>query len=206
MTAILRRREIYVVIFTICSVVVILDKFFGEPHAVTVEVLKWDVSIIAFAIFYGCVAFTLYHLRRITRRMADWQWSIWMLLMMVITIALGVVDLTGTYQTLIYEIVTPLQISVLVFVGFYSYTIFYKASLGVRSAEVVVLLFCTIFGLLMNAPIGEAIWPGFPQIGTWLNRVPGVGGNNALLIGLALGAIGLYIRTTLGYERAYLGE
>jgi hypothetical protein len=129
-----------------------------------------------------------------------------MLITMVATIAIGVVDLEGSYQTLIYQIVTPLQISLLVFVGFYSYTIFYKASMGVRSLEVAILMICTIFGLLMNAPIGEAIWPGFPQIGTWLNRVPGVGGNNALLIGLALGAIGLYIRTTLGYERAYLGE
>jgi hypothetical protein len=74
-----------------------------------------------------------------------------------------------------------------------------------KSLDVVIMMFCIIMGLLLNAPITPLIWDQIPVFGEWLKNVPANAANTALLVGIALGTIAMYVRAALGEERAYLG-
>jgi hypothetical protein len=84
-------------------------------------------------------------------------------------------------------------------------TVFYRGSYGIKSPDVAVLMFSIIMGLLLNAPVTPVIWNQIPVFADFLKNVPGSAANSALLIGIALGTIAMYVRAALGYERAYLG-
>jgi hypothetical protein len=55
------------------------------------------------------------------------------------------------------------------------------------------------------APIGEAISPWLAIVGKWINDVPNGGAMRGILISIAIGMIGLFVRACLGYEKAYIG-
>jgi hypothetical protein len=74
-----------------------------------------------------------------------------------------------------------------------------------KNRESLVVTICCVFVLLMNAPIGEAIWPGFPAIGKWITDVMQTTGVRVFTIGVAIGTLALYIRTLFGKETASLG-
>ena len=52
----------------------------------------------------------------------------------------------------------------------------------------------------------KGIIPFIPAIGVWIQKVPNTGGMRGIIIGLAIGAIGMGIRTLIGRERGYLPE
>jgi len=74
-----------------------------------------------------------------------------------------------------------------------------------RTLEASVLLIVGTLMLLGRAPIGGAMWSGFPDIATWLMDVPNVAGQRAIMLGVAIGAISLCLRQLLGVERGYMG-
>jgi hypothetical protein len=104
------------------------------------------------------------------------------------------------------EITRAIEVGVVSYVGLYMLIVFYRAGRNLRSFDVGIMLFSCIFGLMLNAPIGSWLWSGFPIIATWLKDVPGVGGNQALILGFGIGIFGLYLRAVLGHERTYMGE
>jgi ABC-type antimicrobial peptide transport system permease subunit len=89
-------------------------------------------------------------------------------------------------------------------VAFYIVGAAYR-SFQARNMEAALLLIAAIFVMLKNAPIGEMIWMGFPDIGRWLMNVPNTAAFRGIMIGTAIGAIGLGLRILLGKERAFLG-
>jgi hypothetical protein len=60
--------------------------------------------------------------------------------------------------------------------------------------------------MLYQAPAGPAFWSGFEAIGDWFKNVPNTAGNRAILIGMAVGMIAVFVRTLLGLERSQIGE
>ena len=60
-----------------------------------------------------------------------------------------------------------------------------------------------IFVMLANAPIGQAIWSGFPTIGNWLNNSGQIPAMRAFLITGALGLLAFGLRALLGKERGF---
>jgi hypothetical protein len=75
-----------------------------------------------------------------------------------------------------------------------------------RNVEAFLMLASGIITMMMNAPIGEVIWRGFPIVGDWIMMVPNVAAQRAFLICVVVGTISLGIRTLLGMERGYLGR
>lgn len=59
--------------------------------------------------------------------------------------------------------------------------------------------------LFAGAPLGEAIWAGFTPIRSWIINVPTASAERGLIITMALGVIGLSLRTIFGIERTWLG-
>jgi hypothetical protein len=74
-----------------------------------------------------------------------------------------------------------------------------------RNLESLLLLVSAILLMLLSAPIGGLI-PGVTNVANWVQNVPNTAGMRGILLGTALGAIGLSIRTLLGYEKGYLPE
>lgn len=211
MAAILRRREICIALFAIVSLLIVFNYFVGSGvgHGV---IQSWESSLISvvtvsasFATVFAAGTLMMHHYAAIRRRREGWWGSVILIASFVIMFLASYID-PATYDMLTTSLWKELEMAVLVYVGFYSYTIMFRASLGVKSPEVALLLICTLFGLLKNAPIGEVLWSGFPLIGNWLNYVPGLGSNNGLLVGIAIGEVALYVRTLMGYEIAYMGE
>jgi hypothetical protein len=211
MAAILRRREICIVLFAVVSLILVFNYYVGEGVGQGV-IQSWESTLIsivtvsaAFATVFAAGTLVMHNVAQIRRRREGWWGSIILLASFAIMFLSSYVD-PAIYDMLTTTLWKELEMAVLVYVGFYSYTIMFRASLGVRSPEVALLLICTLFGLLKNAPVGEVIWSGFPLIGNWLNYIPGLGSNNGLLIGIAIGEVALYVRTLMGYEIAYMGE
>jgi hypothetical protein len=76
----------------------------------------------------------------------------------------------------------------------------------VSNIESLLLVIAAIFLVFLNAPIGAAIWPMLPVIGTWINNVPSAAAMRSYIMAVAIGSIGLGIRLLLGMERSHLGE
>lgn len=211
MAAILRRREICIALFAIVSLLIVFNYFVGSGvgSGVIQDVESALISVVvvsaSFATVFAAGTLVIHHYGTIRRRREGWWGSVLLLVSFAIMFLSSYID-PDIYAMLTTSLWKELEMAVLVYVGFYSYTIMFRSSLGVKSPEVALLLICTLFGLLKNAPIGEILWSGFPQIGNWLNFVPGLGSNNGLLIGIAIGEIALYVRTLMGYEIAYMGE
>jgi len=76
-----------------------------------------------------------------------------------------------------------------------AYTAFKFRSLGAS-----LMILSTVLVMLKNAPIGEAIWPGFGPLGQWISDYPVTAGTRAFVITAAIGALLLGFRTLFGYE------
>jgi ABC-type sulfate transport system permease subunit len=78
----------------------------------------------------------------------------------------------------------------------------YKVRFELNSVLLTVSFFLV---LVAGAPIGEAIWGGFSPIRKWIIEVPAASAERGLIITMALGVIGLSLRTIFGIERTWLG-
>jgi hypothetical protein len=102
------------------------------------------------------------------------------------------------------ELYVHMDMTIFSLLAFFIASAAYRA-FRLRSLEASVLLIVGSLMLLGRAPVGGAIWEGFPAIAEWLLNVPNTAGNRAITIGIAIGAISLAIRQLLGVERGYLG-
>jgi hypothetical protein len=59
--------------------------------------------------------------------------------------------------------------------------------------------------MIGRVPVGEIIWPGFPDFIEWIMNVPQLAAKRAIMIGAALGAISTGLKVIVGLERAYMG-
>jgi hypothetical protein len=108
------------------------------------------------------------------------------------------------YDILVNRLYASLHMAMLAYVGFFSYTVFYRAS-GSRSPMVILLVVFILLGLLHNLPMRDVISPNLGVMTNWIMSIPNGGGQNALRVGIATGTIALYVRTVLGYEEAHTG-
>jgi hypothetical protein len=199
----LRRREVCIALYVIPALIILINHFTGQLSAAQSEVILWASIIATFAIFLGVINMFQHHITVLTRKRSRWPYSIILLAAFISTFIFNYIYPTG-YDYIINNLLSSLQMALLAYVGFYSYTLFFRAS-GTKNPHVLMLLVAMLLGLFYNLPMRDAIWTGWATIGTWVKDVPNTGGMNALLIGVALGTITLFVRTILGYEESYLG-
>ncbi len=107
--------------------------------------------------------------------------------------------------TFIYNnIYVHMDMTIFSLLAFFIASAAYRA-FRLRTLEASVLLIVGTLMLLGRAPVGGAIWDGFPEIATWLMDVPNTAGQRAIFLSVAIGAISLCLRQLLGIERGYLG-
>lgn len=190
-------------IFAISAAIILINHYTGGLAAANSEILLWSSILTVFAMILGVISMLQHHWLLMARRRKNWPYSIVVLGSFLSTVALAYTYTPG-YDFIINRLLASLQMALLAYVGFYTYTLFFRAS-GTKSPLVLTLLVFAIIGLFYNLPMRDAVWSGIEPIGTWVKDVPNTGASNALLIGVALGTILLFVRTILGYEESYLG-
>jgi hypothetical protein len=200
----------------VAGAVMIADYF--VPHRkfadVVGELQQWGLIIVAFTYVLGVTNVVQVHGRKVSRREADWPYSLVLVGSLVGMAALGIFgdhQSPGSPFIWLYDTVyAPLASTMFALLAFFITSAAYRA-FRARSTEAVLLLSAAILVMVGQVPIGSAVWGpdsflgGFPGIKDWIMDVPNLAGKRAILMGAALGAISTGIRVILGLERAHLG-
>lgn len=201
------RRTIPMIITFTLTIVTIFSYFFvvKEVSNVINELLVWVVVITSFALILGILSTLRFHVGRIykglSKRTFEMFYSIIALITFLIFFGIGLILTTAhpSYQYMFNYVVIPIREATSACVALFLISATVRA-LVARSVETVLFLVSAILIMLMNAPIGEAIWPGLPVLGKWIMDIPNTASNRGILLTYAIGVVALGIRKLLGYE------
>lgn len=204
-----QKRTLPMIVTLITGLLMIVSFFFTIPGAQQAAnvVSSWAVIILTLSVPLGVTYLVLFHYRNIRRRTPrQWYFSVWTMVVMVLFIVTGIV-LTPShaiYKILFVNLIQPITTSMFAGYMFFITRATYR-SIKLRNVEAGLLLISAIIVMLMLAPAGPLIWPPVETIGVWILLVPTQAAIRGIVIGVALGAIILGLRTLLGWETGYLG-
>jgi len=203
------RTKIPWIILLVSGLVMIMDYYLILPDAfssIANEIQNLAVAIAAFAVGVGTISLVRRNYQVINQRRDGWQYDAWALVVMVIFIVVGLAygTTSDAYSWIFSNIFTQINITVASLLAFFVVYSFYRAFVA-RSWESAVMLLASAFTLIGRAPIGEAIWPGFVTISTWIGSKAAVGGISGFYIAGAIGSVAIALRILWGKEKAALG-
>jgi hypothetical protein len=198
------------------AMIMILDFFFDvQAFSGLSAVLQDYATIIAnIALGLGVINLFLINTKQVQRRTeGKWIYSVWLLAFFFICLIAGFAgyitnsdpNSNGLYDWVFNYVYVSLGQTLYAITGFYIFSAAYRA-FRVRSLDAAVLLVAGCVVLLTNAPVGEAIWSGFPVIGRWLLDTGQVPAMRTFLIVGALGLLAYGFRALLGKETGFYGE
>ena len=213
------KKTIPVLLVFLTAVLVMSDYFVVLPpidpvsskswtsQAVT-DVQNWGIILTAFALGFGAINLFFYHSKHISRKTPNqWQYSLWLLIVLVIFTGLGVATgpTSDQYNWLYNASYYALSATMYSSLGFYMTSGLYRA-LRIKNVESGIFMVVGLIVLARNAP---ALSVYFPILGTWgkfISDVLTTSAQRGIMIGGALGAISLGIRTMTGRETGFLGK
>lgn len=203
------RRELPVAVTFVTGLLIILAFFvdYKPLSKVSTSLQDWGVIISAFALGIASVNLLQVHFRKIAREgKLNWLYSGALIVSLLGMAALGIAKgpTHKTYQFWFNALFTPGQATVYAMTAFYISSAAFRA-FRVRTAEAAVLLVSAALVMLGNVTVGEAMWAGFPWVGSWLMNVPNLAGQRGMMIGAGIGGIAGGLRVLLGIEKSYLG-
>lgn len=204
------RREGPIGLMAVVMIALIATYYFDIPggSGITSFLQQSGNIVAAAALGLGFINLLIIHGKRIMNQGKDWIFSVWLLLIMIAYYIVGLMPpLAGspTFKWVFDNAYGPLSSTMYSMVTFFITSAAFRA-FRARNVEAGILLITGTFVMLTNAPLGEAIWPGFGTIGRWFLDVPTTAGMRVLLISSVLGAVALGIRAMLGRESRILGE
>lgn len=186
----------------------VADYFFQVPiiNSIARDVTVATLVMSACAVGIGIISLARIHVTRITKKRPHSLESAIMLVTLAAFILVGAVlgSASPNYVYMFQNIIVPLDSTMFSLAGFFMASAAYRA-FRARSNEALILLIAAVLVMLGQAPIGEAVWSGFPGISQWILDVPNTAGVRALIMGIAIGMLSLTIRMLMGHERGYLG-
>jgi len=202
------RRQIPLALFTIVTLLIVASYYmvYDPLDDLVAGVLKYGITISAFALTLGAINLLKIHTRNIQKKKGQWLFSAWTIVCIVVTAGIGILfgPNVPSYSWIYANLYVPMGATMYSIVAFYCVSAAYRG-FRIKSGESAVLLVCAFFMILKNAPIGETIWPGFAIIGRWVNNYPQIIGYRAFWIGVGIGFIAVTVRMMLGKETAFLG-
>lgn len=198
------KKEIPLAITFIVALIVIVGYFFNIPAIANAskELQSWGVIVSAFALGLAAVNLTRIHVMKIAQKRTGWPFSILLLFCMYGVIAIGLTQGVNSraYSLFLVTPRTALGATIYSLLGFYIASASYRAFVA-RNADATILLLSAAVILFGQTPYGEAM----SGIVKWLNDIPNMAAQRAIIIGAAVGGIALSLRIMVGLERSYLG-
>jgi len=206
----LRSREIVIVIAAFAGFMAIADYFLVLPSSLSSlakDVVTWSLITANFAFALGLVNMIRLHTNYVLKRKpGQWHVSLLLLFLLILMIVVGITleQKHPIYQWIFINTLLPLDGTMYATLGFFIASGAFR-SFKARGIDSTILIGAAIVVMLTNAPIGEAIWSGFPVIGKWINDVPVTAGMRAIIIGVAVGSLVYSLRVLIGRETRYAG-
>jgi uncharacterized membrane protein len=202
-------KQISSIVLVVVSLVILVDFFWANPtlKSLATDLNNWAVVIGAFALGLGAYSLLTRHSKRILQKKESWIFSVLLLATMFLFIATGLItgSVTSDEYNFIYALmVQPLSSALYGMNAFFIASASYRA-FKAKNVESGLLLVAAIFLMLKNAPIGEAIHPILPQIGSIFWDFAGATGMRAILIGIGIGTLAIGLRIIIGQEKTPLG-
>lgn len=212
------RKTIPVAIVFVVAIIVMADYFVVLPpvndagkswtsSAVT-NFQNWGILLSAFSLGFGAVNLFFFHSKHISRKTpAQWQYSLWLLIVVVLFTVMGVFfgPTSDQYNWLYNASYFALSATVYSSLGFYMTSGVYRA-LRVKNTESGIFLVVGLIVLAKNAPALTAYFPALSTAVAFITGVLTTAAQRGIMIGGALGAISLGIRTMTGRETGFLGR
>ena len=208
--SILRRKEIVVIITSFCGLLVMFDYFLTLPQSLSslaTAITTWGLIIGNFAFALGLINITRVHYTTINKRTPGrWIYSVVLLLSLATMVLVGIIlgQNHPIYSWLFTNALLPLDATMYSILGFFIVSAAFR-SFKAKNLESTILILSALMVMLTNAPIGEAIWPGFPVIGKWIMTVPVTAGMRSIIIGVAVGSLVYALKVITGKETRYVG-
>jgi hypothetical protein len=212
------KKTVPVAIVFLTAIIVIFDYFLVIPplteagkswtSSTVTNLQNWGIILTAFSLGFGAVNLFFFHGKHISRRTkGQWPYSLWLLLVIVVFTVVGVFfgPTSDQYNWLYNASYFALSATVYSSLGFYMTSGVYRA-LRIKNIESGIFLVVGLIVLAKNAP---ALTVYFPSLGTAVDFISGIlttAAQRGIMIGGALGAISLGVRTMTGRETGFLGK
>ncbi len=207
-----KRVEIPIAITVLCAILQIVPYFFEVPawEAAADDFVEWSLIVSTAGMYIGAGSILLVHLPRIKRKRPGWEFSVLLIIVMVIMLIVGLplpqIGLglqNPVYQFIYRNMTVALSSTMYSILAFFITSAAYRA-FRARNIDAAILLVAGTLVMLGNAPAGTAAWIGFAGIKDWLfTGPPNLATMRAIRMGAALGAVVLAARTFMGVERGY---
>jgi len=189
------KRYIPLAITFVMGITMVIATYFlaeGTPEREATSLLTASVDIlVATAGIIGLVVLIRHHGLNISRRGRFWKYSIITIVGVVLYLIVGLYAVATHGQHLMLaqeffswvynELYVHMDMTIFSLLAFFIASAAYRA-FRLRSVEASILLIVGSLMLLGKAPLGGALWEGFPTIATWLMEVPNMAGQRAILI------------------------
>lgn len=205
------KREVVYGLTGLVTVMMLFEYFFFADSQPWAELVRtWAVIIFNISLGLGAVRLLMQHSVALERKRENWQFSAVLMIIFVAMLLTGIAGYINNgvqtsnaiYNWLFNYIYTPLGATLYPITGFYIFSAAYRA-FRARNLDAALMLVAGCFVILKNAPIGEAMWIGFPAIGGWFQFTGQIPGMRAFAIVGALGLIAYGFRALLGKERGF---
>lgn len=166
--------------------------------------------IVSCATFIGIISILQVHGKRVQRQAEGWYYSVLVIgftAVMALTglpipeVGLGTTN--AIYDFLFINVQTPLGGTMYSLIAFFITSAAFRA-FRARNFEASIVLICGTIMIAGNAPILVNTAPIIRDTALWIRQVPNLATMRGVMIGAALGAIALAVRTLMGIERGYL--
>lgn len=204
------RREIPIAICFLAGLSFILEYFIPHRQVLSIfeAIRQWAIIVIAFAYVLGLSNLVRVNFHVIQKKQMDWPYKIILVLGVFFMIAVGIFFggiREGTiFDWVYYYAQYPLQATMFSLLAFFIASAAFRA-FRIRTFQASLLAITAVLVMIGRVPVGEKLWPGFPDFIEWIMNVPQLAGKRAIMIGAALGAISTALKVLTGLERTYLG-
>ena len=203
----IKNKELPMAICSILAIILVVTYFFELPtsiNEIVEEIQVWSMTVASIALGLGLFNLTRLHLRNIQRREKGmWYFSAWLLFIMYAMVVIGVAFTIKdpNYSWLYNNMYLPLGSTMYAITGFFVISASYRAY-RVRNLESIMMTIPAICVMLLNAPFGSLIWPGFPVLGKWFMDIISTSGFRGITItAYGIGSAILGIRVILWMEK-----
>lgn len=210
MSQVLKREVVYAVTGLVTVLMFVEYFFFPDVWSLAETIRTWAIIVYNISLGLGAIQLLRQHTLTIQRKRDNYGFSAILLAFFAIMfltgmagyIATGQQTDNGIYNWLFINVYTPLGATLYPITGFYIFSAAYRA-FRARNIDAALMLIAGCFVILSNAPVGEAIWPGFATIGEWFKFTGQIPGMRTFAMVGALGMISYGFRALLGKEKGF---